>query len=193
MEIITQNYEKILENLIINNFSEIIKESKSKLSSDNQVFNYISILDTLDNKICDIALKSLKTIIESIDRGYKNSHERKHKYYIKARCKRTIMTIFGEITYNKTIYSNKNNEGSYCFIDEYLGLKRYDYFDPYIKATIIEYAANNSSPKVAKILNDMIGKHIKLDEAHPIISRQTIRNIILKSKLSNPEMGTYSK
>ena len=54
MEIITQNYEKILENLIINNFSEIIKESKSKLPSDNQVFNYISILDTLDNKICDI-------------------------------------------------------------------------------------------------------------------------------------------
>ena len=188
MEIITQNYEKILENLIINNFSEIIKESKSKLTTDNQVFNYISILDTLDNKICEIALKSLKTIIESIDRGYKNSHERKHKYYIKARCKRTIMTIFGEITYNKTIYSNKYNEGSYCFIDEYLGLKKYDYFDPYIKATIIEYAANNSSPKVAKILNDMIGKHIKLDKAHPIISRQTIRNIILKSKLSNPEI-----
>ena len=51
MEIITQNYEKILENLIINNFSEIIKESKSKLTTDNQVFNYISILDTLDNKI----------------------------------------------------------------------------------------------------------------------------------------------
>ena len=48
MEIITQNYEKILENLIINNFSEIIKESKSKLPTDNQVFNYISILDTLD-------------------------------------------------------------------------------------------------------------------------------------------------
>ena len=188
MEIITQNYEKILENLIINNFFEIIKESKSKLTTDNQVFNYITILDTLDSKICDIALKSLKTIIESIDRGYKNSPERKHKYYIKARCKRTIMTIFGEITYNKTIYSNKYNEGSYCFIDEYLGLKKYDYFDPYIKATIIEYAANNSSPKVAKILNDMIGKRIKLNESYPFISRQTIRNIILKSKLSNPEI-----
>ena len=50
MKIITQNYEKILENLIINNFSEIIKESKSKLPNDNQVFNYISTLDTLDNK-----------------------------------------------------------------------------------------------------------------------------------------------
>ena len=71
------------------------------------------------------------------------------------------MTIFGEITYNKTIYSNKYDEGSYCFIDEYLGLKKYDYFDPYIKVTIIEYAANNSNPKVAKILNDMISKHIK--------------------------------
>ena len=79
MVIITQIYEIILENLIIKNFSEINKESKSKLPNDNQVFNYISILATLDNKICEIALKSLKTIIESIDRGYKNSHERKHK------------------------------------------------------------------------------------------------------------------
>ena len=56
MKIRTQNYEKILENLIIDNFFEIIRESKFKLPTDNQVFNYISILDTLDNKICEIAL-----------------------------------------------------------------------------------------------------------------------------------------
>ena len=62
MKIRTQNYEKILENLTIDNFFEIIRESKFKLPTDNQVFNYISILDTLDNKICEIALNLLKTL-----------------------------------------------------------------------------------------------------------------------------------
>lgn len=187
MEIISQNYEKILENLIINNFSQIIKQNNVSNPNENNVFNYIKILDTLDEKLCEIALKSLKTIIESIDRGYKNSPERKRKYYIKAKCKRTIMTIFGEITYNKTVYSNKYNEGSYCYIDDFLGLKKYDYFDPYIKATAIEYASNNPCTKVASMINDLIGNRIKINKPFQIISRQTIRNIILGSKLSEPD------
>ena len=187
MESITQNYEKILENLIINNFSKIIEENDKRNTSENKVFNYIRMLDTLDDNICEIAKRSLVTVFETLDRGYKNSPERRHRYYIKAHTKRTIMTIFGEITYRKTIYQNKHTYKSFCFIDDYLGLKKYDYYDPYIKATILEYSANNPYSKVAKIVNDMIGNRIKIKEPYQYLSRQTIRNIILKSNLSKPE------
>lgn len=187
MESITQNYEKILENLIINNFSHIIRQNDNRNSNENKVFNYIRLLDTLDEKICEIAKKSLITVFETLDRGYKNSIERRHKYHIKANTTRTIMTIFGEITYRKTIYQSKHTYKSFCFIDDYLGLKKYDYFDPYLKATILEYAANNPYSKVAKIINDMIGNRIKLKEPYQYITRQTIRNIILSSNLSKPE------
>ena len=188
MEIISQNYENILENLIINNFSEIIKKNNQLNPNENKVFNYIKILDTLDETICNIARKSLITLIESIDRGFKNSPERRHSYHIKAHNTRTIMTIFGEITYRKTIYSHKHSYKSFCFIDDYLGLKKYDYFDPYIKSMIIKYSADNPCTKVAKIINDMIGSRIKIEEPFQYISRQTIRNIILSSPLSNPEI-----
>lgn len=187
MEIITQNYEKILENLIINNFSNTIKQNDNRNPNENKVFNYIRLLDTLDEKICEIAKNSLVTIFETLDRGYKNSIERMHKYHIKAYTTRTIMTIFGEITYRKTIYQSKHNYKSFCFIDDYLGLKKYDYFDPYIKATILEYAANNPNTKVAKIINDMIGNRIKTTEPYQYITRQTIRNIILSSPISKPQ------
>ena len=187
MEIITQNYEKILENLIINNFSTIIRQNDNRNPNENKVFNYIRLLDTLDEKICEIAKNSLVTIFEALDRGYKNSIERMHKYYIKAYTTRTIMTVFGEITYRKTIYQSKHTCKSFCFIDDYLGLKKYDYFDPYIKATILEYAANNPCTKVAKIINDMIGNRIKTKESYQYITRQTIRNIILSSPISKPE------
>lgn len=186
MESITQNYEKILENLIINNFSEIIKKNKPINPNENKVFNYIKILDTLDERICDIAKKSLITIFDSLDRGFKNSPERRHRNHIKAHT-RTIMTIFGEITYHKTIYQHKHNNTSFCFIDDYLWLKKYDYFDPYIKATVLEYAANNLCTKVAKMINDLIRNRVKLKEPFQYISKQTIRNIILSSPISKPE------
>lgn len=187
MESITQNYEKILENLIINNFSNIIRQNDNRNPNENKVFNYIRILDTLDEKICDIAKKSLITIFETLDRGYKNSPERRHKYHIKAHTKRTIMTVFGEITYRKTVYQSKYTYKSFCFIDDYLGLKKYDYFDPYIKACVLEYSANNPCTKVAKIINDIIGNRIKTNESFQYITRQTIRNIILSSPLSKPQ------
>ena len=188
MEIITQNYEKILENVIINNFETIIRQKEKENKRENKVFNYIRILDTLDETICKIARESLETIINTLDRSYKNSAERLHRYHIKSNNKRTIMTIFGEITYNKTIYQHKHNYKTYCYIDDFLGLKKYDYFDPYIKAFVLEYAAKYPCTKVAQIINDMIGNRIKIKEPYQYITKQTIRNIILNEKLSKPEL-----
>lgn len=186
MEIITQNYEKLLEEIIKNKFSEVINIKNNP--NENKVFNYIKILDTLDERICDIAKESLTTIIESIDRGYRNSFERMHRYHIKAKYSRSIMTIFGQITYRKTVYTNKYTNKSFCYVDDYLGLKKNDYFDPYIKALIINYAADNPCTKVAKIINDMIGNRIKIKEAFQYITKQTIRNVILLSNISKPQI-----
>ncbi|MEG2832530.1 MAG: UPF0236 family protein [Bacilli bacterium] len=187
MNIISNNYEKILKDMIFSKFYEELKKELDKNIVRNNIFNYIDLLSKLDNTLCEIAKTSLISIIEAIDKSYSNSIERKAKYYIKAHRERTILTIFGEITYKRTFYSDKNNEGCFCYVDKYLGLKKYDYFDPYLKATILEYAANNSAPTVCKMINDLIGKRIKLVESFKYISRQTIRNIILESKFSKVE------
>lgn len=187
MTIISNNYEKILKEMIFNQFSSNLKKQLNKIDNTNKVFNYINLLSNLDNSLCEIAKNSLVTIFESIDKSYSNSIERKCKYHIKAHHKRTIMTIFGEITFTRTYYSDKNNKGSFCYLDRFLGLKKHDYFDPYIKATIIEYSANNSIPTVCNIINELIGNRIKLSNKFKYLSRQIIRNIILDSKLSNPE------
>ena len=186
MTIISNNYEKILKEMIFNQFSQNLKKQLNKTNNTNKVFNYIDSLYDLDNSLCDIAKNSLVTIFESIDKSYSNSIERKAKYHIKAHLPRTILTIFGEITFTRTFYTDKNNNGSYCYLDRFLGLKKHDYFDPYIKATIIEYSANNSIPTVCNMINELIGNRIKLQDKIKYLNRQTIRNIILDSKLSNP-------
>lgn len=186
MNIISNNYEKILKEMIFNQFSNNLKSQLNKTNNSNKVFNYIDLLSNLDNSLCEIAKNSLVSIFEAIDKSYCNSIERTHKYHIKAHLPRTILTVFGEITFTRTFYSDKNNHGSYCYLDRFLGLKKHDYFDPYIKATIIEYSANNSIPTVCNMINDLIGNRIKLDNKIIYLNRQTIRNIILESKLSNP-------
>lgn len=186
MTIIPNNYEKILKEMIFNQFFSNLKKELNKNNNTNKVFNYIDLLSNLDNSLCEIAKNSLITIFETIDKSFSNSIERKHKYHIKAHHKRAIMTIFGEITFNRTFYTDKNNNGSYCFLDRYLGLKKHDYFDPYIKATIIEYSAYNSIPTVCNMINELIGNRIKLKDKIKYLNRQTIRNIILDSKLSLP-------
>lgn len=187
MDIISKKYEKILIELIFNKFSSNLKEKLNKTNNNNKVFNYIDLLSDLDNSLCEIAKNSLVTIFETIDKSYSNSIERKHKYHIKAHHKRTILTIFGEITFSRTFYSDKNGKGSFCYLDRFLGLKKHDYFDPYIKATIVEYSANNSIPTVCDMINELIGNRIKLSSKIKYLNRQTIRNIILDSKQSNPE------
>lgn len=186
MNIISNNYEKILKEMIFNQFYKNLKEQLNKTNNTNKVFNYIDLLSNLDNSLCNIAKNSLVTIFESIDKSFSNSIERKHKYHIKAHLPRTILTIFGEITFTRTFYTDRNNKGSFCYLDRFLGLKKHDYFDPYIKATIIEYSANNSIPTVCNMINELIGNRIKLENKIKYLNRQTIRNIILDSKLSNP-------
>ena len=188
MDIIPQNYENLLKETIVKNFSSILSDNITRNDDKNRVFNYINLLSDLDEKLCEVAKKSLLAIFDAIDRGFKNSPERRHKYHIKSRQERTVLTMFGEITFKRTFYTSKYKSGSYCYLDDYLGLKKYDYFDPYIKATVLEYAANNSSGKVIKYINDLLENRIKIEKPFNYISKQTIRNIILNSTLSKPEM-----
>ena len=137
MNILSHNYILCLKNLIkdlINNKFDSLFDS---LNPNNSVFNYINILSNLDSSFCDLAKQSLILAFKLVDDNFKNSPDRKSKYYIKSHMSRSIMTIFGEITFKRTFYESKVDGSSFCFLDRYLGLHKYDYFDPYIKSLII--------------------------------------------------------
>ena len=188
MTSIINNYEKILKEMIFNQFSENFKQKLIKSNNINNVFNYIDIISNLDQLLCEIALNSLKTIFSAIDKSYCNSTERKAKHHIKAHTSRTILTIFGEITFTRITYISKLDGSSFCYLDRYLGLEKYDYFDPYIKASVIEEAANTSIPIVCKKINDLIGNRVSLHIKEQYVTKQTVQNIILKSIISNAEI-----
>ncbi len=191
MNSILHNYNDLLKKLIFETFSNNLKSELDKIEMNNGVMNYISLLANLDETLCESARNSLINIFEKIDQAYKNSSERKCKYDIKSYHTRTIMTVFGEITYKRTFYVSKLTNKNFCYVDRLLGLHKYDFFDPYLKALILEYAANHSMPKIAKYINDLIGNRIKIKSSFNYLSRQTIRNIIMNAKISKPEYKAF--
>lgn len=186
MDIISNNYTNVLKNMIISKFSDNLKQELNKINNNSTVFNYINLLSSLDKSLCNIAKESLVTIFEAIDKGYRDSYDRKRKYHIKAYHTRSLMTIFGEITFKRSFYSDKNNKDSFCYLDWFLGLNKYDYFDPYIKALVIDYSAKYSFQKTGNIISEMIGNRIDLSK-DCLLSRQIVRNIILKSVMPVPK------
>lgn len=188
MNILPQNYNDLLNNLISDAFSSILDNNLNFFNSNGNVMNYVNLLSNLDESLSSIARNTIVSTLESLDLAFKNSIERKRKYHIKSRHTRTILTIFGEISFTRTFYTSKLNGKNFCYVDRTIGLNKYDYFDPYLKALIVEYASNNSFPKVAKYINDLIGNRVSIQHKHKFISRQTVRNIILSSNLSKPNI-----
>lgn len=189
MNIILQNYKNLIENLIKKYFSDKIDSIISNFNGINNINNYINLLSFFDDNMSKFICDSLVNLLEELDKSFCNSLERKRKYHIKYRTSRTILTIFGEITYFRTFYKSKTNGKCYCHVDRMLGLKKYDYFDPYIKAEILEYVSDNNYSKTANHINSLIGNRITLKQKEKYMSRQTVRNIILNENLSKPKIN----
>lgn len=131
------------ENLIIN---QIIFNLKSKLSKlldefiiDNSKNRYVNIFLKFQNLINEISVMFISKFFETLDKVFRNSSKRKEKYYIsKSNVKRTIVTIFGTITFYRTLYINKLTGEYYFYVDDVLGLESYKNYDPIVRAILVQ-------------------------------------------------------
>ena len=191
MTSISQNYNKMIKNLIINEISKAT--INLTINSIDNVNNYINLIKSFDEVVNKSIILAIQSYIENLDYEYTNSYERKQKYDIKDYCERTILTIFGEITIKRHFFKSKLDNKSFCYVDRKLGLKKYQYFDPYIQALVIEKASEDSISKACRDINELIGNRVTLNKKTKYLSRQSARNIILNSLLSkevNTELDT---
>lgn len=194
MTSISQNYNEMIKNLIINEISKAA--INLTINSIDNVNNYINLIKSFDEVVNKSIILAIKSYIENIDYEYTNSYERKQKYDIKDYCERTILTIFGEITIKRHFFKSKLDNKSFCYVDRKLGLKKYQYFDPYIQALVIEKASEDSISKACRDINELIGNRVTLNKKTKYLSRQSARNIILNSLLSeevNNELDTQEE
>lgn len=174
-------------NTFLSNSSSIVQINNkanylgSPLLSDVLYRETASLVEIIADFSYQLARSLLKYIFEKADEEFRNSQNRTDHYYVKDTRERTIITIFGQLTYKRTIYQNRDTKKYFCYVDRKFGIPKYDQYDPCVKSMIYEsYANNNSMIKVGQIIGDRIFSPFSLskDRIYHAIPRQTVQNIL---------------
>ena len=151
------------------------------ISSKTTYHDYCLNFQQLSNEINKSIIVNL---FESIDNVFKNSKERKEKYYInKSNVSRTLITIFGTITFNRTLYQDKITGEFYFYLDDILDLEAYKNYDPLVRSILVQdsvltnpnHASNYSSLNTLNLKEQLIN--------NISIPKQTIYNFIKETKI----------
>lgn len=128
--------------------------------------------------------QAIKDFLEQMDRSFRYSTGRKENFYVNNTRKRTIITMYGEITYTRTVYKDRLSNKIYCYVDEKLGIERYTRYTNDVAAYAAEaYADENSMIKVGIELGSLIYAKFSLcDNRIHALSRQTIHNLLSRVK-----------
>ncbi|MGJ7046189.1 UPF0236 family transposase-like protein, partial [Thermoanaerobacterium thermosulfurigenes] len=124
------------------------------------------ILNELGKEICADVLHELDQSI------YKDKSKRKNWVVVQKDCERTITTVFGDITYKRRYYKNKETGEKAYLVDKAAGIQKYERIDAEIKADITDLSTILSYQKTTQ--------ELKRNGANCNVSRQTVMNTLRK-------------
>lgn len=171
---------------------EVLNQANFSMDITNQTFsvrNYSNFIESVAEAAQELSRNVVVKFMETMDQEYRESDLRKRHYYIKNTRERTLITVYGQITYKRTIYQDKRTGKTFTYVDRKLGLPRYDRYDPTVKAKVLElFADHNSMIRVGEIIGEQIYAlfSTKPERKNFNISRQTVQNIVKRSLLVKP-------
>lgn len=169
---ISQDDENFFEALLIPN-----------LCASNSL-TFPSVIEKMANITEEKTKTLLLQFIKKMDDKFRYSSDRLDSYYVKDYRSRTIITMFGEITYSRTIYRDRRTNKNYCYVDDKLGIDKYIRYTNDVGAKAAELNADiNSMIKVGKIIGSSIYSRFTLkDTTKYVLPRQTIYNLLHRAK-----------
>ena len=189
MNILTQDK---LEKYIFLLLDQLNPAQKERLQEIISPFRYnptsrkfASLVSEVSVMSGEVGRRMIKMFLEDADRRYRDSDDRKAKYYIKEHRKRTIVTMYGSITYCRTLYQARDSKRIFCYLDRQFGLNRGWKYAPDVRSYAYEaYADENSMIKVGKELGSLIYSHYSLDSVRQqhALPRQSIYNFFRSVK-----------
>ena len=194
---------------IISLFNSFVNHLNSIL--DNNLFLY-ELEHNISNSTNTLNLDILRNILEYLDLEYKNSKERKDKYYVQQTRERTLITSLGLITFNKTYYKSKNKINGkyvyYSYLEDCLGIDKWAKMSLSCEVNLINNALDNGMTwaSVNTIPNYSISrqtistkiKNINFNYFENIIKRQTPKILYIEAdevhaNLQSRNKGTKNK
>lgn len=164
------------------------------------------------NSTKELNLDILKQILEYLDLEYKNSKERKDKYYVQQTRERTLITSLGLLTFNKTYYKSKEKINGkyeyYSYLEDYLGIAKWAKMTLAAEVILINnaldngysWSANNSIPNYITTRQTISSKiqSINFNYIENVSKKETPNVIYIEAdevhaNLQSREKGTRNK
>ncbi|QIK57031.1 hypothetical protein G7059_03785 [Erysipelothrix sp. HDW6A] len=192
MSILTQNNLFLFMNSIIEKASDSLVSVTNLQSEYKGIFDYVQLIQDISELTFETARTLCEETVEEMDMQFRYSQYRVHQFYVKCRRSRTLITPFGRVNINRTIYLDRLTGKAYCYVDSKLGIPKYDRYDPCIKSMLVAlYADHNSMIKVGKIIGERIGNAYSINDNEAFtISRQTVYNSIRNANMFDVAVST---
>lgn len=178
---IISHFKQILEQNF-NNFIKKYFEQSNYWNKSSNINNYINFMTDLDSFNHSLITNIIKAYFEYIDEIFFNTSYRKNFCSSKGFYKRTILTLFGEVTFKRRYYFDSKTNERFYFTDYFFNLPKRKYFDPFICSEICNEASSSNYSKSGRIVASKIGK--KFDN-NINISRASARNIVMQFNIEN--------
>lgn len=192
MSSISQFWTNMLKERIKSEISfitdEMVDSILRALSNPNDHSKYISLVSEIEEKTRKLITKVIKETFESIDEEYSKSVERLRKYVInKSNVERTLITIFGEITFTRTYFKSKLDGSKYFFIDDIFGLPKYDHYDPIVKGLAVDRVFSSNQAEAGRNIGERINNIKAIADNRNLlhIPRQSVHNWLKNWKVPN--------
>ena len=161
---------------IIEKITKDIKDNIEDLMLNSRDIS--KFIQNTSKSLDEIGVMIVKEALEMLDEVIRESSKRKREYYIQRRNDRkTLITKFGEVNYERTYYKSKK-DGSYRYLsDELVGIYPYERMDLSYESELIEEAIETSYEKSGKRASNNVQ-----------VTRQTVMNTIRRlGKVENDE------
>ena len=168
----------------INNLETYLKDTLLPQASKGDALALPRLIESMCKKTEEEIRNQLVEYLEEMDRKFRYSEDRLNKYYVKNTRKRTLITMYGEITFRRTQYINLSTKKPYCYIDDKLGIdSRIRYTNDVAAYCFEAYADENSMIKVGKEVGNLIHAKFSLDKNDDYaIPRQTVQRMLKRVK-----------
>lgn len=168
----------------INNLETYLKDMLLPRDSKGDGLTWPKLIESMCKKTEEEIRNQLVEYLEEMDRKFRYSEDRLNKYYVKNTRKRTLITMYGEITFRRTEYINLSTKKSYCYVDDKLGIdSRIRYTNDVAAYCFEAYADENSMIKVGKEVGNLIHAKFSLDKNDDYaIPRQTVQRMLKRVK-----------
>ena len=179
MFILPQEYQS----LYIKELESYLHDLLFTFQLKGEAINFAKLIEAISYNTENLARQTIVSYLEKMDRDFKESKIRKDRYYVKDRLPRTLVCMFGEFTYERTIYIDKDTGERFIYVDQKMGIRPKIRYCEDVRSYAYEcYSDENSMIKVGKELGNLIHSKFCLKRNDDYaLSRQTIYNF-LKTK-----------